>query len=342
MWWLWLCSAGLAVLLLTGVAALIAQAHIMRVYFPHLVRIFQEKPLFIFPFARPVDDAEPVEFTSADRVRLHGCYLRAAGERKGVVVFGVEFGSNRWTCLPYCERLREDGFDVFSFEFRGQGESPAQAGYEPMQWVTDYEVEDFRSAIAYLKSRPDADPHGIGLFGISKGAGAGLLAAADEPYVRCGITDGVFATHTTMVPYMKRFVLIYGKESRLIRNLPDWYFRWIAHVGLRRVEQERHCSFPHLEEAIGRFAPRALLMIHGGADNYIKPDMGRALFERAGEPKEFWLVERAKHNQALQVAGEDYQRRLVAFFTKHLAREAASKSAPAALKTSGSKAGPTV
>jgi alpha-beta hydrolase superfamily lysophospholipase len=319
MWWLWLSGAGIGILLVAGVAALVAQAHIMRVYFPHLVRIFQEKPLFITPFARPVDDAEAVQFASTNGVVLHGCYLPAAGERKGVIVFGLEYGSNRWACIPYCERLRAHGFAVFSFEFRGQGESPAQAGYEPMQWVTNYEVEDFRAAIAYVKGRADADPRGVGIFGISKGAGAGLLAAADEPYVRCGATDGLFATHTTMVPYMKRFVLIYGKHSPLIRNLPDWYFRWIAHVGLRRVEQERRCSFPHLEDAMGRFSPRPLLMIHGGADNYIKPEMARELFERAAQPKDFWLVERAKHNQSLRIAGDEYQQRLVEFFTKHLA-----------------------
>ena len=47
-------------------------------------------------------------------------------------------------------------------------------GYDPLQWVTDYEVRDAEAALAYLKSRPDADPRGVGFFGISKGAGAGL------------------------------------------------------------------------------------------------------------------------------------------------------------------------
>ncbi len=326
----WLVTACVGVLLLVAVIAFAIQAHIMRVYFPHLVRIFQEKPLFITPFAKPVEDAEAVQCASTDGVILRGCYLRAAGNRKGVIVFGLEYGSNRWACLPFCERLRAEGFDIFSFEFRGQGESPVQAGYEPMQWVTNFEVEDFRAAIAYLKSRPDADPRGIGFFGISKGAGAGFLAAVADPYVRCGITDGLFATHTTMVPYMKRFVLIYGKDSRLIRNLPDWYFRLMAHVGMRRVEKERRCRFPHLERAMGNFSPRPLLMIHGAADNYIKPEMARALFDSAGQPKELWLVEGAKHNQALLVARTAYQERLAAFFTTHLAPDAAARPALAA------------
>jgi fermentation-respiration switch protein FrsA (DUF1100 family) len=60
-------------------------------------------------------------------------------------------------------------------------------------------------------------------------------------------------------------------------------------------------------------------MIHGALDTYIKPEMARALFEEAREPKEFWLVAEAKHNQALQVAGDEYRRRILEFFEKHLA-----------------------
>jgi fermentation-respiration switch protein FrsA (DUF1100 family) len=64
---------------------------------------------------------------------------------------------------------------------------------------------------------------------------------------------------------------------------------------------------------------RPLLMIHGGADTYIKPEMARALYELAPGPKEFWLVEGAKHNQALQLAPEEYHQRVLAFFNRHLA-----------------------
>ena len=31
-------------------------------------------------------------------------------------------------------------------------------------------VADMKAAVAYLKSRPDADPRGFGFFGVSKGA----------------------------------------------------------------------------------------------------------------------------------------------------------------------------
>jgi fermentation-respiration switch protein FrsA (DUF1100 family) len=60
-------------------------------------------------------------------------------------------------------------------------------------------------------------------------------------------------------------------------------------------------------------------MIHGGADTYIKPVMARALFAYARPPKELWVVEGAKHNQAPNAAGDEYRRRVLAFFDRHLA-----------------------
>lgn len=322
MFWQYLVLGVVGGMLLTvALAACLFHRHIMRKYLGHLVRIFQEKPLFIIPRGQPVADAEDVSFESAEGLALRGCYLRASGSRRGVVLFGLEFGSNRWACVPYCEFLRQNGFDIFAFEPRGQGDSPVQPGYDPLQWVTDFEVRDFCAALAYLKSRPDADSRGVGFFGISKGGSAGLFAAAGDPYVRCFVTDGIFATHTTMVPYMQKWIAIYSDRFKIQRILPHWYYGLAARIGLRRIRRERGCRFPHLEHVIGRLAPRPLLMIHGGADTYIKPEMVLALFDLANQPKELWFVDGAKHNQALQVATDEYQRRVLAFFDKHLASQ---------------------
>ncbi len=316
---------------LVGLSLVYLLYHYLKAkYLDHVVRIFQERPLFVIPRGQPVPGAEEVTFPTSDGLNLHGCYFGTpAWPRRGVVLFGLEFGSNAWACLPYCEELLARGFDVFAFEPRNQGESEPLPGYEPLQWVTDHEVRDTQAALAYLKGRSDADPRGVGFFGISKGGGAGLLAAARDPYVRCCVTDGVFATCTTMVPYMQKWIAIYSKRRLLQMLLPAWFYGWVGRAALRRIGRERHCRFPHLERAIAKLAPRPLRMIHGAADTYIKPEMARALFERAGQPKEFWLVEGAKHNQALTVAGAAYRRRVSEFFLKHLAGSGVPRDVPA-------------
>jgi pimeloyl-ACP methyl ester carboxylesterase len=287
--------------------------------YPHIIRIFQEKPLFIIPRGQPVEDVEEVNFSTDNGLALRGLYLKtSAPRRQGVILFGLEFGSNRWACVPYCQFLRDAGFDIFTFEPRNQGDSDRQPDYEPLQWVTDYEVRDMRTALAYLANRPDADPRGIGFFGISKGGSAGLMAFAQEAGVRCFVTDGIFATHTTMLPYMRKWIMIYSNRRWIQTLVPDWYYLMFANKGLRHIELERKCRFPHLEHRIHRMTPRPLMMIHGGADTYIKPEMARALFDLAHQPKELWLVDGAKHNQAFQVANGEYQRRVLAFFRSHL------------------------
>ena len=320
MTWLWIglgVILGLAALIGTGLVLL--YVYLRYKYVGHIVRVFEEKPFFIAPYGKPVSDAEEVRFRNADGLTLRGCYFRTPVPRQGVILFGVEFGSNCWSCLPYCESLRANGFDIFAFEPRSQGESEHQPGYETLQWVTDFEVKDFHAALAYLKGRGDADARGFGLFGISKGGSAGLLAAAQDLDIRCFVTDGIFATYSTMVPYMRKWIKIYSDRYLLQVLLPIWYYKLVGRAALRKISRRRGCRFPHLERAIARLSPRPLLMIHGGNDTYIKPEMAQALYERAGPPKEFWLVDGAKHNQALQVAGEEYHKRVLDFFLTNLA-----------------------
>ncbi len=194
-------------------------------------------------------------------------------------------------------------------------------GYDPLQWITNFEVQDTQAAIAYLKSRPDADPNGVGLFGISKGGSAGLFVASLDPYIRCCVTDGAFASYTVLVPYMRHWFKMYHTGKSLGMVLPSWYYGIFGLIGLRQIEKLRNCRFPHLESAMPRMK-QPLLLIHGQADAYIKPSMARALFDSAGsKDKEFWLVPGAKHNQALHEVGDEYRLRILRFFEKHLASD---------------------
>lgn len=317
--WLWI---GLGVLALPWVAIGLALAalflYLRWKYIPFLVRIFQEKPLFIIPRGVPHDDAEPVALRSVDGLTLRGCYFKTKQPaRKGVILFGLEYGSDRWASRQYCERLVSAGYDVFAYEPRNQGESDKDPEYEPLQWVTDKDVADMRTAVNYLKERPDADPRGIGLFGISKGGSTGYLVASHEPAILCLATDGAYATYTTVVPYMQRWIKIYSDRRRLQRLLPTWFYGLVGVTGLNRVARNRGVTYPSVEKALTRIR-RPVFMIHGEGDTYIKPEMAKILYERIAGPKELWLVPKAKHNQAIAVMEGEYHRRIVEFFDKNL------------------------
>ena len=77
MLWLWL-TLGLAVGLvaLGGLLLLAYSYQVKRRFLPHVVRIFQEKPLFIIPRGQPAPDAEDVQLTTPDGLTLRGSKVK--------------------------------------------------------------------------------------------------------------------------------------------------------------------------------------------------------------------------------------------------------------------------
>jgi uncharacterized protein len=319
-WVYWLLAISLVLCGLFSLAIVAAYAYFRARYLDQIVRVFEEKPLFIIPRGKPSPGAEDVTFETANGLKLRGCYLRGRIPRKGVILFGLEFGSNRWSSLQYCEMLLDHGFDVFAYEPRNQGDSQTDPTYAPMQWVTEHDLQDMRAALKYLKSRKDASQEGIGIFGISKGGSLGLAIAAEDPSVHCVVTDGAYGTYTTVVPYMRRWVSIYvrGTPTWLRAITPDWFYGQIGLSAIRKSGRSRGVVFPRLERSVSTLRI-PVLMIHGNGDTYIKPEMAQNLYEYIPHgQKSFWPVAGAKHNQAVHVAGDEYIRRVVAFFETHL------------------------
>jgi pimeloyl-ACP methyl ester carboxylesterase len=340
----WLVSALLLVILPLAFFVLYTTWVCVR-FLPTMVRVFEETPIFQPPDDPPIPGAEDVRFQTADGLWLQGSWLGArGGVQRGAIVFCHEYLSNRWSCRPYCEPLRDAGFDIFTFDFRNHGASERLDRYRPMQWVSNHEVLDVRAALAHVRSRlcaaetspqrergpgdcaiADTNPKNergavepIGLLGVSRGGSAAILAAAVEPWVRAVATDGAFPTHAMHLAFMMRWAGIYVGSEWLVQITPTWYFALLCAIP-RAIGVRRHgCRFPKVETAIRRLAPRPLLMMHGEKDSYVAAEIAQQLFDLAREPKQFWIVPGAKHNAAVQVAGESYTRRLIEFFSAEL------------------------
>lgn len=59
-----------------------------------------------------------------------------------------------------------------------------------------------------------------------------------------------------------------------------------------------------------------LLVIHGTADEVVPFSQGKAVFNAANKPKEFWPVAGAHHNDLLEAAGPEYVVRLRNFYER--------------------------
>ena len=237
-----------------------------------------------------------------------------------MVVFGHEFGSDRTSCLRYCRPLLDAGYDVFAFDFRGHGLSAPEEGYRPRQWPSDRERADMLGAIVFVSEYLEQHdrPRGIGLFGISRGGGAAILAAAEVDNVRAIVTDGAFSSDTTLEYLMRRFATIFARIRVVAKNHPPVFWRFLRWLLFRECHRKFGCRFPSVRKAVVRMGAKPILLIHGEKDSYIPIAQSQMLYDLAPGPKALWIVPGAKHNQSVIVRPEEYARRLTSFFDEHL------------------------
>jgi fermentation-respiration switch protein FrsA (DUF1100 family) len=57
-----------------------------------------------------------------------------------------------------------------------------------------------------------------------------------------------------------------------------------------------------------------VLVVQGDRDEVIPPRLGQALFKAAREPKSFWVVTGAGHNDLVEAAGPEYRNGLASFY----------------------------
>jgi len=290
-------------------------------YSPIVARIFEEKPMFLPLRVARTHDGEDVRFPTRRKLHLVGTYLKTrSASRVGVLIFCHEYLGDRWSALPYLDHLRDCGFDLFTFDFRNHGESDKDSNYNPLQWVTNHEVDDLRAAISYARSRDDADPAGFGLFGVSRGGGTALCVGSKERGAWGVVTDGAFPTRGTMVAYIHRWAEIYVANPRFWKLMPNSLFEYLGWTGRMRTQFRLGCRYSNVEKAVARLAPRPWLAIHGQKDAYIGIAIAEKLFERAGEPKELCVVPQAKHNRCREKDPVAYKQHLVRFFERYAPR----------------------
>ena len=270
-------------------------------------------------------DGETVDFRAFDGHPLVGMILTGQhrGRPKGMIVFAHEYTSNRQSCARYCRPMLEAGYDVFSFDFRGHGDSGHEEGYEPRQWSTEREVSDLVGALAYLADRLEGQgrPPEVGIFGISRGASAAVIAAVNHEQVRAIVCDGLYSSDKLLERLMKRWAYIFAKVRFVYENHPPEFWRFLRWAVFSVAQRQLKCTFPSTRKALLRMSPRPILFIHGEKDCYVPVELAQDLHDQAGDPKELWIVPKAKHNQAVVVTPEQYAKKTVDFFDRYLASE---------------------
>ncbi len=111
-----------------------------------------------------------------------------------VLVMGHGLGAIKEMRLAaFAERFRSEGYACLVFDYRHFGDS----GGEPRELLSiPRQREDWRSAVAFVRSLPEIDPDSVVAWGTSFGGGHAIVTAADDPSIaasiaQCPFTDGL-------------------------------------------------------------------------------------------------------------------------------------------------------
>ncbi len=246
---------------------------------------------------------EEVSTLSPDGLKLTGWYLPGVN---GATVM-IEHGSpgGRQDGLYEAAFLNEAGYNVLLGSFRAHDDSEGERitfGY--------YEIQDVKAWHDYLLTRDDVDPARIGIFGESMGGGTGLLYTATQPGIRAIATGSAFGLTREVVE------LFMGFET----DLPNWAIPFLARFIIFWAEQigEMDSEALDTQAVIADISPVPVLIIHGGKDNKIGPNIGLELFEAAAEPKQLLWIEDAGHVNFEEYQPEVYRDTLIQFFDENL------------------------
>lgn len=306
---LWLLAALLVLTLLLHLAARLW-------YSPRASWMFERLPWLPTAWHEPLADGEAVELLTVDGVRLRGTYLPSdARQRQGVIAFCHPLNGDRWNVRPYAAQLRRQGFDLFSFDFRNHGGSDRSRGYEPTPWVTTLDQADLAAVLDYLAGRPDADPQGIGLLGVGKGAAVAGCVAALDPRVRVWVAEGLYSTRPFAARLFARFARLpwlRGIVCRVVRLGDDW-IRFV--LGRRRGYR-----FVDVDRAVCR-ASQPILLVHGRHDRHVPLAWVQWLQRRMAPGTRLWILEGMPQRNAVEAAQQHHSASVAKFFHRHLASD---------------------
>jgi len=210
---------------------------------------------------------EDVYFSTADGLTLNGWFV--PGEKEMTWLW---FPGNAGNISYRLDNLRllhyRLSLNIFIFDYRGYGRSQGR----PSEEGTYLDAE---AALDYLRSRRDIDPDAIIFFGRSLGSAVAVNLATKHNCLGLILES----PPSSLVGMMKR----------LFPSLPpeDLPIKYDSLSKIKRI------SVP-------------LLILHGDCDEVVPFFMGRKLYEAANEPKQFYTIENAGHNDTYMVGGEEY------------------------------------
>jgi hypothetical protein len=235
---------------------------------------------------------EDVELTTSDGLQLRGWYIPS---RNGAAVISFP---GRADSQERAQVLARHGYGVLLFDRRGEGESEG----DPNSYGWQGE-RDIHAAVAFLQGRPDVDPERIGGIGLSVGGEMMIEAAAESPALKAIVSEGASARSVRDV----------------VANPGNGWLAVVSNgvttltTGLFADDLPRRTLESLVPEISG-----AVFFVYGENGQAAEQPANEAFHAVARGPKEIWEVPGSGHVGGIEAQPREYERRIVAFFDRHL------------------------
>ncbi len=251
---------------------------------------------------------ESVRFRSRrGDVTLDGWHMpRQEGMPAIIFGHGISVGRTGDGMTELAAMLNRRGFGVFMFDFRAHGMS--EGDRVSSGW---HERMDVLGAYDYLLS-VGVKAADIGLHGVSMGAGAVCLAAAEEPAIHALSLD---------TPYARASELIL-RETSFRTRLPGWFVAVFVPCAIFLASKLFDISVKGMapERAVSEL-DYPIMMIHGTEDSRIPPEQSRRVFNASAEGSRLWVVEDVGHAESFVENKTEYADRVAEYFLSRLHTE---------------------
>ena len=252
------------------------------------------------PYLMP--DYQEVRFPSRDpAITIDAWWVPGPSPDAPAVVLAHGLGECKraTTVLFPAGALHRHGFAVLLIDLRDEGSSTVDNGCFA---GGAGEGRDMLGAWDWLHGVKGIAADRIGLFGVSLGAGAAIIAMGAEPRVAAVWEDSGFADLSAVLRHQQGSILI----PPFITDVA---------LGLGRLRGAYVPTRP--VDSLERLAGRPIAIVAGEADDAVPVEQARQLSAAAtahGSQPVVWILPGVGHVGAMRAAPAEYERRLAAFF----------------------------
>ena len=240
---------------------------------------------------------ESISLTTADGVTLAAWYKppMASAPANGAAIIVIHgAGGSREGMRPYAEMLARQGYGVLALDLRGHGASGGQTNRFGWQGT-----RDVGAAVNYLKTRTEVKA--IGGLGSSLGGEVLLGAASSYPEIKAIVTDGATARSLAELTALP-------SERPLYRN----FVSRVVYATVQVLSGETPPQ-PLLDSLMAAPSTTYLFIAAGG--NGMEVAFNELFAAAVPERSQLWIAPKATHTAAFGLYPDEYERRVIAFFT---------------------------